>query len=220
LRPVRKTGLIFHEWRKKVVEDLRAEMPVLNFLRLVFLAEPKKELLEGISQMVLDTEEEGMEGLRLIHQSVKRNEGRLDDWMEELSVEFARLFLGPVHPPAIPYASFYLSDMPLLMTEETLEVRKKYLEAGFALKELYRIPDDHISFELEFVFYLTREIIASSEQGKTEDAERLYRARDEFLREHMSSWVLPFANRVLEHTSEDFYKGAAIMLRQFVETSV
>jgi len=31
-----------------------------------------------------------------------------------------------------------------LMSEETLAVRKKYLEAGVGLKDLYQVPDDHI----------------------------------------------------------------------------
>jgi TorA maturation chaperone TorD len=58
-----------------------------------------------------------------------------------------------------------------LMSEETLAVRKKYLEAGVGLKDLYQVPDDHIGIELEFLYYLIREAIASMKTGKNEEAE-------------------------------------------------
>ncbi|MFN3406991.1 MAG: molecular chaperone TorD family protein [Caldimicrobium sp.] len=36
----------------------------------------------------------------------------------------------------MPYASFYLSESRSLMTEETIDIRRRYLEAGMAVKDL------------------------------------------------------------------------------------
>ncbi len=66
------------------------------------------------------------------------------------------------------------------MTEETIDVRKRYLEAGMAVKELYSIPDDHIGIELEFIYYLTQRIIELFEQGQREEASRLFEIRSDF----------------------------------------
>jgi len=202
-----------------MLEELQAELRVLNLLRQVFLKEPGKDLLEGMGRIVLPREEKGEAGgLKTMVDSVRKNKSRLEDWREELSLEFARLFIGPVHAPAVPYASFYLSETPSLMTEETLEVRKRYLAVGLALKDLYQIPDDHVAMEVEFLYYLTREAIQSMEAGRNEEASRFLSMRNNFIKEHMALWVPLFAERIVESTNEGFFQGAAMLLQDFIDT--
>ncbi len=199
-------------------DDLKTESLALNLLRQVFLKEPDRKFLEGIGKVELSSEQEteraGLKGMR---DAVEQNESRLSDWNEELSLEFARLFIGPVHPPAIPFASFYLSETHSLMTEETMTVRKQYLEAGLALKNLHRMPDDHIAFELDFLYYLTVKSLDLLEDGKNTEAERYLKLRQDFLKDHFLLWTPVFADRILESTSESFYKGAASFLLEMVE---
>ncbi len=38
-----------------------------------------------------------------------------------------------------------------------------------------------------------------------------------FLNDHMAKWVSFFVDKVLETTQEDFYKGAALILRGIIE---
>jgi putative dimethyl sulfoxide reductase chaperone len=201
-----------------MVEELKAELPVLNLLRQVFLREPSRNLLEAIGEVVLPADEGGeTEGLAKMVDSVQRNSSRLNEWAEEISLEFVRLFIGPVHPPAVPFASFYLSESRSLMTEETLEVRKRYLEAGLALKDLHQIPDDHIAMEIEFFYYLTREALHSMEGGKNEEASKFLTLRIDFLKEHMALWVPVFVERIILSSSEDFFNGAATLLREAID---
>lgn len=199
-------------------DDLKAELLVLSLLRQVFLREPDRKLLEGIGKVELSSEQEteggGLKGMR---GSVQQNESGLDDWIEQLSLEFARLFIGPAHPPAIPFASFYLSETHSLMTEETMAVRKQYLEAGLALKNLYQMPDDHIAIELDFLYYLTERSLELLENERNSEAEKLLRSRHAFLMDHFLLWAPAFANRVLESTSEDYFKGAGSFLLEMVE---
>lgn len=198
-------------------DDLKAELLALNLLRQVFLKEPTTKLLEGIGEIQLTSENKteggGLKGMR---DSVRRNESRLEEWADQLSSEFARLFIGPAHPPAIPFASFYLSETHSLMTEETMAVRKQYLEAGLALKNLYQVPDDHIAIELDVLHYLTNRSLESLENGKNAEAEKLLKLRHDFLFDHFILWVPAFANRILESTSEDYFKGAASFLLEMV----
>lgn len=202
-----------------MIDELKDEVHLFNLLRQLFLKEPTKELVNGMGKICVPLEADDLvsNGLKLIVDSIKKNEHRLDEWLGELSVEYTRLFIGPQSPPAVPYASFYLSESHLLMTVETIEVRKQYLEAGMAVKELYSIPDDHIGIELEFVYYLTQKIIEYFEQGKREEASRLFEIRSNFLSEHMASWLPLFGDRIIEFTSEDFYKGAAYILKGIIE---
>lgn len=202
-----------------MIDELKEEIPLYNLLRQLFLKEPTKEIILALSDISLDESEEIEAGLKLMASAVKKNRDRLEVWIEELAIEYARLFIGPKNPPAIPYASFYLSESSSLITDETIEVRKKYLEAGIAVKDLYSIPDDHIGIELEFVYYLTQEIIEHFEKGEREESSRLFELRRDFLSDHMALWAPFFIDKVLESTQENFYKGAALILRGIVEDS-
>jgi len=203
-----------------MTDELKGELLVLNLLRQVFLKEPGLEFLEGIGRVELPAEKEGeVGGLATMVNSVRENSSRLDPWVEALALEFARLFIGPVDPPAVPYASFYLSESHSLMTEETLEVRRRYLQAGLAVKDLHRIPDDHVAMEAEFLYDLTRRAIQSLEEGKGEEASALLALREDFLKQHMIRWVPLFSERVIQSSREDFFKGAAALLQEFIEAN-
>lgn len=194
-----------------MIDELKEEIPVYNLLRQLFLKEPSKEVLLALSDVSPGEDEEIDAGLKLMASSVKKNKDRLDAWLEELAIEYARLFIGPQNPPAVPYASFYLSESRSLMSDETIDVRKRYLEAGMAVRELYSIPDDHAGIEFEFIYYLTKRIIELFEKGQREESTRLYETRSDFIKGHMSKWIPLFANKINESTTEDFYKGLSLL---------
>jgi len=202
-----------------MIDELKEELYLYNFLRQLFLKEPTKELVNDVAKIVPpdETDDEINYGLKLMIDSANNNLHRLDNWLEELVLEYARLFIGPMNAPAVPYASFYLSESHSLMTDETIDVRKKYLETGMAVKELYSIPEDHIGIELEFIYFLTQKTIEFFEQEQRDEAARLFEIRSDFLRKHMSLWVPAFVDKVLRSTQENFYKGAAFILKGAVE---
>jgi len=125
--------------------------------------------------------------------------------------------LGPANTPAVPFAFFYLSETRSLMTDETLEVRKRYLEAGLAPIELCRIPDDHIGTELDFVYYLTKRAVESLENRREEEALKWFQMRNDFLKEHIAQWVPFLVEKIMKSSSEGFYEGAVLMLMEFNE---
>jgi len=197
-----------------MVEGLQEEKYIFNLLKHIFWSEPKKEFLKGIGEIeILSGESDIDKGMNLLIEVVRKNKDRLDEYSEELALEFARLFIGPKNPPATPYSSVYLSESKTVMTDVTIDVRKMYLEAGMAVKNLYSLPDDHIAIELEFLQYLTERIIELFEKGQREEASNLNEIRDEFLKEHFSKWAPEFADSIIASTNDDFYRGAAIMLK-------
>jgi TorA maturation chaperone TorD len=197
-----------------MIGELKEERYVFNLLKHIFWAEQSHDFLKDIAAMESIPEEDGLDkGLNTMVSAVKSNNGRLDKYTEELAVEFARLFIGPKNPPAIPYASFYLSESKSMMSDVTIDVRKMYLDAGMAVKELYSFPDDHIAIELEFLQSLTERIIELFKKGNREEASNLYGLREHFLTAHFSKWVTSFADNIITSTNEDFYRGAAHMLK-------
>lgn len=201
-----------------MIEELREEAHLYNFLRQVYLSEPSKQLIRNIMSIDTLLNDDGLsDGLSLMIKDAQQNKERLDEWLEELAAEYARLFIGPKNTPAIPYASFYLSESRALMTDETIAVRQSYLDAGMQVKALHAIPDDHIGIELEFLFYLTNKIIELHESGMDGDAARFYEMREIFLRNHCTLWFPELARRIIDNTGSAFYKGAALLLKDCVE---
>jgi TorA maturation chaperone TorD len=197
-----------------MIEGLKEEVSIYALLKQIFWAEPAKEIIEELQKISMMPEENDIDvGLNLLANSVRKNKSRLNEYKEDLAIEFARLFIGPNNPPAVPYASFYLSESKTVMSDVTIDIRKKYLEAGMAVQALYSIPDDHVGIELEFIYYLTQKIIDLFEQGEREEASRLFELRSGFLREHMAAWIPFFADKILECSEDDFYKGAALALK-------
>lgn len=198
-------------------EGLEQERELLSVLSYVFSREPTREFLENIGRIEIPREEDELDrGLNLMGRTVKNQAHRMDDYVEELAIAFAELFIGPRNPPAVPYVSVYLSRGGTLMSDVTLEVRKRYLETGLVVKNLYSVPDDHIAIELEFAAYLTGRGIETGENEGTDQNTTFLRMKEDFVREHMSRWVPAFTEQVLNHGREDFYRGAALALRGYV----
>ncbi len=198
-----------------MIESMRDERHLLNLLMQVFWAEPTSALLTRLLESEPVVEEGELDrGLNLLLGAVRANRDRLADYQEELAVEYAGLFLGPGQPAAIPFASVYLSETRALMSEVTIDARKRYLAAGLAVKDLYRLPDDHVAVELEFLNYLTERCTEAFAAGDQETAARLFEQRESFCREHFFRWAPQFAQKVFDAASGDFYRGAGLVLRE------
>lgn len=198
------------------IEHLEDERNITSLLRAIYWEEPSEDLLIRLSASEPVAEENSMDrGLNTLLAAVHRNRSRLGEYSQELAVEFAGLFIGPRQPPAVPFASFYISETATLMSDVTIDVRKRYLAAGLAVKELNKLPDDHIAVELEFIDFLAARCTGSFRAGDREAAARAFQNLEAFLREHFSRWAPQFAQRVIDAAAGDFYRGAGIMLKEF-----
>lgn len=115
---------------------LDAQALLLDLLRRLFLRGPNRGMDDArqATAAVDDWPQAVDEALREMRAAIAaRGEG--DEVLLDLEVEFTRLTIGPLEIPAMPYASFYLSPSRSLMTDETLDVRRRYLEAGLGIKQ-------------------------------------------------------------------------------------
>lgn len=190
------------------------ELTLLDVLRQIFLRGPRREVLEVLAGGLGAAGPEGEEwdALQQISRAAAGVLQAPPGGEEELMAEFTRLFIGPAEPPALPYASFYLSPSHTLMTSETLDVRARYLEAGVVVEQLNRIPDDHVGIELEFLYVLTSRALKSFLAGEVEAADAALAARSSFLEQHFARWAPELAERVRKATAEPLLQGAAHLL--------
>jgi len=116
----------------------------------------------GQLRSALDTLEPG-----LFASEVEKIESYLRDLGEplELAVEYTRLFRGPVKAEAYPYESMYIDGE--IMGASTLDVLRRYEEAGIAVSDDFRDLPDHIAAELEFMHYLSARELDARGKEKT-----------------------------------------------------
>lgn len=150
--------------------------------------------------------------LRAWRDAARAARSRPAGWEEELAAEYARLLIGPGDVPAMPYGSFYLSPSRHLMTEETLAVRRRYLDAGLAVERLNQIPDDHAGVELEFLYFLTRRAAEAAERGDPAGAAAALDERRAFVADHCARWMPELARRMETATEEPLLVAAARLL--------
>lgn len=131
--------------------------------------------------------------------------------LEDLASDYARLFLlrGGVYP----YESVYLGREKRLMEDPWLEIKKMYSSAGLKLRDATE-TEDHIAFELEFMYQLCRktEGIGERERGK-----ELLKMQSRFLKDHLSKWVPKLCDGVVEKAATEFYRAVAIITKGFLE---
>lgn len=129
----------------------------------------------------------------------------LDD-REGVAVAHAKLFIGPFEILAAPWASFYLEDEPKLMGEVSQQAAAAYAEAGLAPSADLKDVPDHITHELEFMYFLAF-------QSATSDDPVWAQRRERFWKEHLGLWLPRFADAVAEADAHPLYADVVEALR-------
>ncbi|MCL5736356.1 MAG: molecular chaperone TorD family protein [Actinobacteria bacterium] len=195
-------------------EELRAWAGLWGLLAEVYTYPLSREKLTLLSGLVSEDESLGRALAALRNALVD-----VTDWdrlAEELNVEYTRLFEGPGHVPAPPYASFYLNG-GLLMGSETVAVRRTYLERNVAPVQMGRVPDDHIALELAFISHLSGEAHAALAQGNDARAQSSLEAQGRFLRDHLLTWLPRFREAVASATPRKFFEELANLTEGFAQ---
>lgn len=133
----------------------------------------------------------------------------------ELKVEYTRLFYGPGRIPALPYESVYREGRRVY-GECTTAVVEAYRIAGLSISSDFNDLPDHISTELEFMFFLVLKEKEAFDKGDFETAEPFRARQEEFLREHLIQWICHFCDEIINNTRLKFYSALAILAKVFI----
>jgi TorA maturation chaperone TorD len=137
--------------------------------------------------------------------------------LEELLVDYTRLFLGPVQALAQPYASVWLKgDANALMQDTTLAVQALYAEGGFEIADDFRELPDHVAAELEFLYLLIHRDNEARWSGRADEVAALATLRRRFLDGHLGRWLGPFLLAVHDGAQTGFYETLAELTEAFV----
>jgi TorA maturation chaperone TorD len=138
---------------------------------------------------------------------------------QDLSVEYAKLFVGPYELKAPPYGSVYLDKGRRVMGDSTIEVMEMYQEEGLSIHDEFKELPDHIAVELEFMVYLIHKEVNALKDSDIDKAVQSKERQEFFLNKFLRPWVSLFCERIRDGTDNEFYRALADCLAAFVNSS-
>jgi TorA maturation chaperone TorD len=124
---------------------------------------------------------------------------------DELAADFAAIYL--THGVGVsPCESVWLDEDNLVMQQPMFSVRESYAEAGLAVPDWRKRPDDHLVFQLQFV---ARLLEAGNDSG--------FRQAGRFLDDHTLRWLSLFAERVAARAATAFYACLAMLTAIYLD---
>ncbi len=138
--------------------------------------------------------------------------------IEELAVEYCRLFIGP-RPLCPPFASTTLGEALLggrsrRRIEEIMDVH------GVVVAEEAKLASsDHVAVELSVLAHLYDELAAASEApaGDTAPSGELVAAVRTFLVGHVLTWMPQFLDEVERHAGRALYRSIAQLTQSLLQ---
>ena len=135
---------------------------------------------------------------------------------DKLGLDYTKLFIGPFKTLAPPYGSIYLDNSRTIMGPSTIDVQKRYQTFGLNLSKTFKDAPDHISAELEFMYFL---IFLENKAFRDSDYESslgYLEAQQSFLEDHLGKWVTEFTAYIDKHAETGFYRNLAKLTKTFV----
>lgn len=196
----------------ELTEFFDASASTFDFLSKALLKELNEEAIANLASADFPEQtgnEHLDEGYRLIRRYFHFSNA---DRRTQLAVEYARIFLAAgVYTrqtrTAVPYESVYTSEEHIVMQESRDDCVRRYLADGFKVNPDLHEPEDHISFELE---YLSDMCSKAGEIARAKDSKALaanVQHQVEFIEQHVLNWVPTMLEVAKNFAKTTFYLG-------------
>ena len=212
--------------RAELVEELvasaQARAGLYRMLASLYLAEIDDAGLERLAGANLKAVAQALDNddMRTGYAAIADYLSRADAGTRlDLKVDFACAILAAgsyEERMATPYESVFTSESGLLMQEARDDVYRLMCQAGLAVKEELREPEDHLGFECEFMAKLADRQAQALEEGDLDAALDSLRTQREMHANHLLNWVDDYAACLEKVAKTGFYRGVAALTRGFV----
>ena len=141
-----------------------------------------------------------------------------DIHLEELGIEFCRLFIGP-GPHVAPYESVNRTEAGnagKLWGDATVQMKHMVESLGLSYAEDFHEMPDHLSVEFELMYRLLVEEMAALGADDMVTAGESLRAQNVLFKEHVGTWLQGFCDKLEATTNNRFYTWVARLTRDFM----
>lgn len=155
---------------------------------------------------------------RLMHGYLSR---RWERTATDLAVDYARVFLGNgmnAYSAAYPFESVHTSSKRLLMQDARDKVLAIYRDNNIGKQDSWKLSEDHIALELEFMRILAGRCRDALLSGDEDAAARLLLTQYGFLQEHLLNWVPMLNTEIQRFAQTDFYRALGKLTLGFLHT--
>jgi len=197
-------------------ETARQRSSIYGFLGLIYRAEVTRPLLTQMRKQEFLSMLSGI-GAQFDEDFLKKDDTVL---IEDLAVEYTRLFLGPgrhISPHESVHHERDDGDWGKLWGGSTVDVKKFIESAGLHYQTEYSGLPDHISVELEFMGALAMEEALAWGKNDAERAEYCRQIQRKFMDWHLSKWIPKFCDKVIPHAELPFYREMAKVTKSFMQ---
>jgi len=143
-----------------------------------------------------------------------------DQLVENLAVEYTRLFIGPgshISPNESMHVESRMGEPNALWGEQTVAVKKFIEGAGVTIADDFPGLPDHITAEFEFMQQLLLKEAEAWLNDEEELGANILGIESRFYEEHISHWVSNFCNKVSGAARHPFYKEFSEITKAFIE---
>ena len=131
------------------------------------------------------------------------------EYAAEMKSDYAKLFQIPGDSYVSSWESPYVGAEQALFQCSTLNVREAYHAAGLKLQAERHFPDDHIAAMMEYLAYMGTRAYDCFADGRDAECVRALRTSKDFLTSHVLTWIVAFANKVIEKDTRGCYGAFA-----------
>ena len=156
-------------------------------------------------------------GIKLNNGFLNKPEHKL---LENLSIEYARLFIGPgkhISPHESVHHKRDDGQWGQLWGPSTAEVKRIIESAGLSYQSEYTGLPDHISVELEFMQQVTLAEEKAWEDGDKNLALACLENEKQFIEAHLAGWIPDFCDKIINGAELPFYRIMAELTQKFIE---
>ncbi|MFB0934197.1 MAG: molecular chaperone TorD family protein [Propionivibrio sp.] len=138
------------------------------------------------------------------------------DSQQELLVDYAHLFLGPVGLLALPYESAWLEKQGVPSSEATQALLDLFADGGFEVDPDFRDLPDHIAVELEFLYTTYFRMAAAIRDADLPAINESIDLRQRLIDLHLKRWCPDFCAAVNAGAQCRFYRELADLTVQLI----
>ncbi len=200
---------------KKMVETATQRSNIYGLLTMIYRTEITKEILQHIKEPEFLSVLSDM-GAKLDDDFLQKNE---DELIEDLAVEYARLFIGPAKHIS-PHESIHHDtgdgDWGQFWGRSTVEIKKFVETAGLEFRPEFTGMPDHISVEFEFMQQAAKREAQAREEKDSEGLQYCLKMEKMFIEEHLLKWIPIFCDKVISEAELSFYREIAKVTKEFM----
>lgn len=169
---------------------------------------------EELTSLQITVRDGVLENIACLEKTMRRSEDR--GYAEALADGYANLFRVPGASYVRPWESPYIGKMGMIFQESTLDVRRRYHEAGFKLSTDSHFPDDHIAALLDYEARMSERAYAAYADGDDATARSVLDLQLEMLERHVLTWIDAFAEDVARKDASGVFAAFSFGLDAFL----